>query len=193
MHLQMSIDSPSVHPTRSLQSASQQSMSTRYTDQTHLHNIQLIQNKPQPPPHPPLPIQRLNHRHRLLLQLPHRLPRVLKTPHILHILDRVLLHLLVLRLLLQDVDQLQVLRVRADGVDDGVGEFPLGEVFAQAFVGGVFGGGEVQVVVADLEEGADGVDEGDVVSAVLVRSSCAARLLEIWRGTRTVYCCFPPA
>jgi len=78
-------------------------------------------------------------------------------------------------------------------VDDGVGEFALGEVFAEAFVGGVFGGGEVQVVVADLEEGADGVDEGDVVSVVLVRWPCAARLLEIWRGTRTVYCCFPPA
>jgi len=54
-------------------------------------------------------------------------------------------------------------------VDDGVGEFSLGEVFAQAFVGGIFGGGEVQVVVADLEEGADGVDEGDVVPVLVVR------------------------
>lgn len=60
-------------------------------------------------------------------------------------------------------------------MDDGVGEFSLREVFAEAFVGGVFGGGEVQVVVADLEEGADGVDEGDVVSVLLVRLSYVVR------------------
>lgn len=150
-------------------------MSARNTDQTRLRNIQFIQDNLQPPPHTPVLIQRLDHRHRLLLQLHHRLPRILKTSHILHILHSILLHLLVLRLLLQYIDQLQVLRVRADGVDDGVGEFAFREVFAQAFVGSVFGGGEVQVVVADLEEGADGVDEGDVVSVLLVRSSTAVR------------------
>jgi len=59
-------------------------------------------------------------------------------------------------------------------VDDGVREFAFGEVFAQAFVGGVFGGREVQIIVADLEERADGVDEGDVVSVLLVSSSSSA-------------------
>ncbi len=40
-------------------------------------------------------------------------------------------------------------------MDDGEGEFAFGEVFAQAFVFGIFGAGEVHVVVADLEEQAD--------------------------------------
>ena len=46
-------------------------------------------------------------------------------------------------------------------MDDGKREFPLGEIFAETFVVGVGGGAEVEVVVADLEEEADGGDEGD--------------------------------
>jgi hypothetical protein len=43
--------------------------------------------------------------------------------------------------------------VGAYGVDDWEGKFPLCEVFAEAFEGGVArGGGEVEVVVEDLEE-----------------------------------------
>ena len=49
-------------------------------------------------------------------------------------------------------------------MDDGEGEFAFCEVFAQAFVVGVFAAGEVHVVIADLEEEADGVDQGDEVS-----------------------------
>ena len=43
-------------------------------------------------------------------------------------------------------------------MDDGEGEFAFCEVFAEAFVVGVFVAGEVHVVVADLEEEADCVD-----------------------------------
>lgn len=39
-------------------------------------------------------------------------------------------------------------------MDDGEGEFAFCEVFAEPFVGGVGGGEEVGVVVADLVEGA---------------------------------------
>ena len=50
-------------------------------------------------------------------------------------------------------------------MDDGEGEFALGQVLAEALGFGVGWGGEVEVVVADLEEEADCVDEGDQVSA----------------------------
>ena len=46
-------------------------------------------------------------------------------------------------------------------MNDGKGEFSLCEIFAEAFVVGVGGGAEVEVIVADLEEEADGGDEGD--------------------------------
>lgn len=50
-------------------------------------------------------------------------------------------------------------------MDDGEGEFALGEVFAEAFESGVAGcGGEVEVVVEDLEEEADRGDEGGAVT-----------------------------
>lgn len=65
--------------------------------------------------------------------------------------------------MLEDVDEDEIGRVGADGVDDGEREFSLREVFAEAFVVGVGCVGEVAVVVEDLEEEADGVDEGDVV------------------------------
>jgi hypothetical protein len=50
-------------------------------------------------------------------------------------------------------------------VDDGKGEFAFCKVFAEAFEGGVAGGrGEVEVVVEDLEEEADGGYEGGAVT-----------------------------
>lgn len=49
-------------------------------------------------------------------------------------------------------------------MDDGKGEFALGEVLAEAFVLRVVGAVQVHVVVADLEDEADEVDEGYAVS-----------------------------
>lgn len=43
-------------------------------------------------------------------------------------------------------------------MDDGEGEFAFCKVFAEAFVVGVLVAGEVHVVIAYLEEEADGVD-----------------------------------
>ena len=64
----------------------------------------------------------------------------------------------------QDIEESEVPGRGVQGVDDGEGEFAFGEVFGDlAFVRVVHGGGEVGVVVEDLEEGADGVGEGDVV------------------------------
>lgn len=54
----------------------------------------------------------------------------------------------------------------ADGVNYREGEFPFGEVFGVAFVRGVGGGEQVEVVVADLEEEAEEGDEGGVVARV---------------------------
>lgn len=49
-------------------------------------------------------------------------------------------------------------------MDDGEGEFALGEVFAEAFVLRVVCAVQVHIVVADLEDQADEVHEGDAVS-----------------------------
>ena len=37
-----------------------------------------------------------------------------------------------------------------NGVQDGKAEFPLGEIFRVAFVGGIIIGGQIHVVVPDL-------------------------------------------
>ena len=50
-------------------------------------------------------------------------------------------------------------------MDNREGEFAFGQIFTETLVGGVFGRGQVEIVVADLEERADKVDERDVVSA----------------------------
>lgn len=83
----------------------------------------------------------------------------------LHVLERVALDLFVGRLLLQDVDEDLVAGVGADGVDDWEGEFAFGQVFAQPFERRVARGrGEIEVVVEDLEEQADGGYEGRAVA-----------------------------
>ena len=64
-------------------------------------------------------------------------------------------------------------------MDNGEGEFSFREIFTKTFVFGVFSAGEVHVVVADLEEEADEIDEGDVVAGwgcLLVR--CMEVLVE---------------
>ena len=43
-------------------------------------------------------------------------------------------------------------------MDDGEGEFAFCEIFAEAFVVGIFAAEKIHVVVADLEEKADCVD-----------------------------------
>lgn len=131
----------------------------------------------QPPQHPP---QRLRPTPSLLAQPPlnpaHQSLRlspqftnhsrtILETPLTLHIPERISFDLLIARLLLQDIDEDLVTGIGADGVDDGEREFSFGEVFAEAFERGVAGcGGEVEVVVEDLEEETDCGDEGGAVT-----------------------------
>lgn len=119
----------------------------------------------QPPQHLP---QRLSTLRPLLpqailnpLNKPLRLPpqlinnafRVLKAALAFHILQGIALDLLVCGFLLQDVDEDLVAGIGADGVDDGEREFAFCQVFAEPFERGVAGcGGEVEVVVEDLEE-----------------------------------------
>jgi hypothetical protein len=76
--------------------------------------------------------------------------------------------LLIFWLLLENVDELHVFRFRADAVDDREREFAFCEIFAKPFVVRVFGGGEVLVVVTDLEDYAHDVDEWDAVSVGLL-------------------------
>lgn len=57
-----------------------------------------------------------------------------------------------------------------DAVNDGEGEFAFGDVVADALFGGVFVALQVFVVVADLEDYAEGVGQGDIVSAVRLES-----------------------
>lgn len=65
--------------------------------------------------------------------------------------------------MLEYVNQLKVDGVGADAVDDGEGEFALGQVLAHALVVAVLARRQVHVVVADLEDEADDVDEGHAV------------------------------
>jgi hypothetical protein len=108
------------------------------------------------PPHQTLrlPPQFLNH------------PRtILKTAFTLHIPERIPLDFLVICLLLKNIDEDLVAGIRAYGVDDWETEFSFSQVFAEAFEGGVArGGGEVEVVVEDLEEQADCGYEGGAVT-----------------------------
>lgn len=137
------------------------------------HN-HLIQDLGHAPPQPRSPIHDANHKYGLALQLAHRFPAILEAAGAFHVADGIALDAVVRRLLLQDVDELEVERVGADAVDDGEGEFALGQVFAEAFVVGVFRAGEVHVVVADLVEEADDVHEGDAVSVLTLSESVLA-------------------
>lgn len=111
------------------------------------------------------PLDLLDEAERLVAQLLDAAARVLEAALALHVRDGVLLDLGVGRLLLEDVDEHQVGRVGADGVDDRERELALGEVLGEALLRREALGFEVEVVVEDLEEEADGVDEGDAVAA----------------------------
>ena len=111
-------------------------------------------------------LQLIHYLARLISELIDALSAILETANALHVADSILLDLLVGGFLLQDVDEDEVGGVGPDGVDDREGEFALGQVFAETLGGGV-GGGEVEVVVEDLEKEADGIDEGDAVATEL--------------------------
>lgn len=89
---------------------------------------------------------------------------VLETAGRLHVGDSVALDLDIGRLLLEDVDKLEVCRVGADAVDDGEGKLSLGEILTHALVVAVLLGRQVHVVVTDLEDESNEVDEGHTVS-----------------------------
>ena len=93
----------------------------------------------------------------------HGLFAVFEAARVLHAGDCILLDLIVACSLLQNVDQLQVLRVRPDAVNDGEREFPFCEIFAEAFVVGIIRAGEVHVVIAYLEDQTDEVNESYAV------------------------------
>lgn len=88
---------------------------------------------------------------------------VLKAAGALHVRDGISLDSIVGGLLFEDVDQLEVGRIGADGVDDREGEFALGQILAQAFVLGICPRRQIQVVIADLEDEPHQVDERDTV------------------------------
>ena len=114
----------------------------------HYH---LIQNNPHAGAPSRALIDLIDQSQRPFFQLPQRGPAILEAACTLHVGDGVALDAWVGGFLLEDVEELEVVRIGADAVDDGEGEFSLGQVFAEAFVVGVFRAGEVHVVVADLE------------------------------------------
>lgn len=114
-------------------------------------NSHLIQNLQHPPPLPRPLIQLLHQPPRPIQQRSKHLPTILKTPRALHITNRIPLNLFIIRFLLQDINELHIFRFGTDTVDYWEREFAFGEIFAEAFVVAVFRGGQVLVVVADLE------------------------------------------
>jgi hypothetical protein len=136
---------------------------TSSQDQPPQHSPQRLRSfsplSPQPvfnPTHQPL---------RLPPQLLNNPCTILEAAFALHILERIPLDFLVIRLLLEDVDEDLIAGIRAYSVDDGEAEFPFCQVLAEALEGGVARcWGEVEVVVEDLEEEADGGYEGSAVA-----------------------------
>ena len=111
--------------------------------------------------------------HQLLCPLSQRIQHfstILETARSLHIRDCISLDFCILRLLLEDVQELHVSWSGTDAVNDREGEFAFRQILAHAFVGEIFGGGEVLVVVTDLKKYSDKVDEGDAVSERLLVS-----------------------
>lgn len=94
-----------------------------------------------------------------------------KAARILHILHRVALNFWVLGILLQDVNQLVIGWIRANAVNNREGEFALGEILAESLILRVHRIREVEVVVADLENQAHDIDQGNTVL-----SRCTLRL-----------------
>ena len=49
-------------------------------------------------------------------------------------------------------------------MDDWEGEFALGKIFAKALVRSIFGRREVEIVIPNLEKGANEIDERNIIS-----------------------------
>lgn len=94
---------------------------------------------------------------------------ILEAALALHVPQGIPLDLFIRSLLFQDIDEDLVGRVGAYGVDDWEAEFALCQVFAETLEGCVTRcGGEVEVVVQDLEEEADCGDEGCAVAVCML-------------------------
>jgi len=89
------------------------------------------------------------------------------------------LDIFVLCLLLQDIHQLEITRITANAVDNGVGEFALGDVFTKPFVLSIQVALQVLVVIADLEDDSEKVDERHAISV--------SRLVPIRAAKRGAY------
>lgn len=100
---------------------------------------------------------------RLAKQLRNDSPRVLEAACALHVSDGVALHVLVGRLLLEDVEELEVCGVRLDAVDDGEGELALGQVLSKALLLSILVVAQVLVVVGDLKDETQNLDERQAV------------------------------
>lgn len=92
-------------------------------------------------------------------------PRVRETACTFHVTDCIQLDFFIFRLLLENAEELMVSGVGADTMDDGKGELSLREVFTKTFVLGVRSVGQVEIVVADLENQSHDVDKAHAVLA----------------------------
>lgn len=86
-----------------------------------------------------------------------------KAPCAPHILHSIPLHLFILRLLLQNTQQLVITRVGANTVNNRERELALGQVLAQPLIARVCRIRQIEIVVADLENQAHDVHQGDAV------------------------------
>ena len=102
---------------------------------------------------------------RPLMQIPHHLAGMLETACAVHVLDGITLDLLILGLLFQNGQQLVVGRVGANAVNDGKGEFALGQILAHTLILGVGGVCQVQVIIADLENQSHDIHQSHTVFA----------------------------
>lgn len=160
---------------------------TRFENDTHVATLSmrshghLIQNKPNSAPLSHPLINLVNHSQRFLMHTSQDDPTIFKASSTFHILHCIFLDLIIRRLLLQYIDQLSVLRIRADAVNKWEGEFAFCQVFAKSFVLGVLGGGEIHVVVANLEEEADEVNQGHKISGIFMSQGPN----KLWNGIST--------
>lgn len=86
-----------------------------------------------------------------------------KAARILHILHRIALDLHILGILLEDINQLAIRRVRANAVNYREGEFSLGEILAEPFILRVHSTRKVEVIIADLEYQTHDIHQGNAV------------------------------
>lgn len=87
------------------------------------------------------------------------LPGIIKATRALHIADRIMLDLLILRLLLQNIQQRLVGRVAPNTMNNRKRELSLGQVLAHALVSRVLLAEQILVVVGDLKDEPNDVDK----------------------------------